>query len=187
MRPLGVFFKCFSYYLRIDRVRFDIFGLVVVHIARGPKRQPFSPAEFLADTTLHILNKIVRKVFALPERHLQHEFPLRSWLKPKLRKAQRSNSSGVYEINDFPTVHAITGETVWVPCQNAEWLFTRFNRGKHFGKFLSPGLLCAFRFGKFFYNLNAFSLGKFSQLKKLCLNSHNLFIIFLCTLASMEN
>ena len=41
----------------------------------------------LADSTLHIFNKVVRKVFGLSERHLQHEFPLRSWLKPKLRKA----------------------------------------------------------------------------------------------------
>src|SRR3989338_11378062 len=187
MRPLGVFFKCFSYYLRIDRVRFDIFGLVVVHIAKGRKRQPLSPAEFLADTTLHILNKVVRKVFALPERHLQHEFALRSWLKPKLRKAQRGNSSGVHQVNYPSTINAIAGETIRMPCQNAERFLACFNRSKHFGKSVSPGLLCAFRFGKFLYNLNAFSLGKFAQFKKLCLNRHYLLVIFLRALTSVEN
>ena len=46
-----------------------------------------SLADFLADSTLHILDEVVRKIFGLSERHLQHEFALRSWLKPKLRKA----------------------------------------------------------------------------------------------------
>src|SRR3989344_6388849 len=127
-------------------MRFDVLGLVVVHIAKGCKCEPLSAAEFLADTTLHILNKVVRKVFALPERHLQHEFPLRSWLKPKLRKAQRSNSSSVHQVNYFAAVHAITGETIGVPRQNAEWFLACFNHSEHFGKTVSPGLLCAFRF-----------------------------------------
>src|SRR3989338_2058939 len=83
-------------------------------------------------------------------------------LKPKLRKAQRGNSSGVHQVNYPATINAITGETIRMPCQNAEWFFARFNHRKHFGKFFSTGLLCAFRFGKFPYNLNAFSLGKFA-------------------------
>jgi hypothetical protein len=91
-----------------------------------------------------------------------HEFPLRSWLKPKLRKAQRSNSSGVHKVNYPAAVHAIAGETIWVSCQNAQWLFIRLNHGKHFDKFVSPELLCAFRLRKFLYDLNAFSLDKFS-------------------------
>src|SRR3989338_1021640 len=91
-----------------------------------------------------------------------HEFTLRSWLKPKLRKAQRSNSSGVHQVNYFDTIHAITGETIRMPCQNAERFFARFNHGKHFGKFVSPGPLCAFRFRELTDNLNVFSLGKFS-------------------------
>ncbi|OIO50577.1 MAG: hypothetical protein AUJ11_02650 [Parcubacteria group bacterium CG1_02_44_65] len=116
----------------------------------------------MANTALYIFNKVVRKIFALSERHLQHEFPLRSWLKPKLRKAQRSNSSGVHQVNYSSTVHAIAGETIGMPCQNAERFLACLNHRKHFGKFLSPGLLCTFRFRELTDNLNVFSLGKFA-------------------------
>src|SRR3989344_6697807 len=166
---------------------FNVASFQIVHITVRSFCKPLATAKFLAKPTLYIFNEIIRKILALSERHLQHELPLRSWLKPKLRKAQRSNSSGVHEINYPSTINAITGETIRVPCQNAERLFTCFNHRKHFGKFLSPGLLCAFRFGKFFYNLNVFSLGKLAQFKKLCLNRHYLLVIFLCTLTSVEN
>ncbi|MFA7192773.1 MAG: hypothetical protein WC131_01490 [Bacilli bacterium] len=168
-------------------MRINVPRFVVVHISQRSERQPFATAEFLADASLHIFNQVVREILALPERHLQHEFPLRSWLKPKLRKAQRSNSSGVNKIDYSSTIHAIAGETIRVPCQNTKRLFTRFNHRKHFGKFVSPGLLCAFRFRELTDNLNTFSLRKFSQFKKLCLNGHYLLVILLCALSSVEN
>src|SRR3989338_3329579 len=74
-----------------------------------------------------------------------------------------------------------------MPCQNAKWFARTFDILNHFGKTVSPGLLCAFRFRKYFYDFNAFSLRIFSQFKKLCLNRHYLLVIFLGALASIEN
>src|SRR3989338_7498252 len=74
-----------------------------------------------------------------------------------------------------------------MPRQNAKLFITRFYILNHFGELVSPGLLCAFRFRKYFYDFNAFSARILSQFKKLCLNRHYLLVIFLCTLASIEN
>src|SRR3989338_2457836 len=74
-----------------------------------------------------------------------------------------------------------------MPCQNAKWFARTFNILNHFGKTVSPGLLCAFRFRKYFYDFNAFSARIFAQLKKLCLNGHYLLVIFFRALASIEN
>src|SRR3989344_4265907 len=63
-------------------MRFNGASFGIVHIAKGRERQPFSPAEFLADTAIDIFNKIIAVILGLAERHLQHKFPLRSWLKP---------------------------------------------------------------------------------------------------------
>src|SRR3989338_4118724 len=108
----GVFLKRSLDNTRFHLVRFDILSFVIIHIPERSERQPFATADFLADSTLHIFHKVVRKIFALSERHLQHEFPLRSWLKPKLRKAQRSDSSGVHQVNYPATINAIAGETI---------------------------------------------------------------------------
>src|SRR3989344_1141796 len=91
----------------------------VVHIAKGREREPFASTEFLADTAIDIFYQIIRVIFGLTERHLQHEFPLRSWLKPKCRKAQRNNFFGIHEIDDAPAVHAVSRQSVRVPRQYA--------------------------------------------------------------------
>src|SRR3989344_3780854 len=87
----------------------------IVYIAKGREREPFSPAEFLADTAIDIFNEIIRVILGLSERHLQHEFPLRSWLKPKCRKAQRNDFLRIYEVDNFSTIYRVAGETIRMP------------------------------------------------------------------------
>src|SRR3989338_3359344 len=87
----------------------------IIHIAKGRERQPFSAAEFLADTAIDILNEIVGVILGLTERHLQHKFALRSWLKPKCRKAQRNYFLSIYEVDNFSAVNAISRQSIRVP------------------------------------------------------------------------
>ena len=96
MCPCGVLGKSKRDHPRPYSIRLNIAGFVIIHIAHRSETQPLSLSQFLADTTLHILNQIVGKVFTLSERHLQHEFPLRGRFKPELRKAQRGNFVDVY-------------------------------------------------------------------------------------------
>src|SRR3989344_4963578 len=140
---------------------FNIASFQIVHIAVRSFCKPLATAKFLAKPALHIFNEIIRKILTLTECHLQHKFPLRSWLKPKLRKAQRSDSTCVYEIDNFTTVNAIAGETIGVPSEDSICL-TSLNRVHHFCKLLSPRHLCAFRFLKFSENFKIFSTRKFS-------------------------
>src|SRR3989338_8170466 len=140
---------------------FNVASFQIVHITVWSFCKPLATAKFLAKTTLYILNEIIRKIFGLSERHLQHKFPLRRWLEPKLRKAQRSDSTSVYEIDNFTTVNAITGETIGVSSEDSICL-TSLNRVHHFCKLLSPRHLCAFRFLKFSENFKIFSTRKFS-------------------------
>ncbi|MFA5030292.1 MAG: hypothetical protein WC495_01750 [Patescibacteria group bacterium] len=118
---------------------------------------------------------------------MQHELPLRRWLKPKLRKAQSRNCPGIHQVDNLPTIHAIAGETVWVPGQNAQWFLAGFNKGKHIPEGVSPRNLCAFRLRKLLDNGNAFAGGEFPQFNKLGLNGHNLLVIILGALASVEH
>src|SRR3990167_9225440 len=133
----------------------------IVHIAKGRERQPFAPTEFLADTAIDILNEIIAVVLGLTERHLQHEFPLRSWLKPKCRKAQRNDLFGIYEINYFAAVHAVSRQSVRMPRQNP-YALAFLNERHHLVEFLSTRFLCAFRLGKFCKNFHIFSTRIFS-------------------------
>src|SRR3989344_5973665 len=66
---------------RFHRIRFNIARGWIVHIPEWSAGQPFSSSQFLAHPSLNILLKVVRKVFTLSERHLQHKLSLRSWLK----------------------------------------------------------------------------------------------------------
>src|SRR3989344_3578816 len=86
-----------------------------IHIAKGRERQPFASTEFLADTTIDIFNKIIAVILGLTERHLQHKFPLRSWLKPKCRKAQRNDFLRIYEVDNFSAIYRVSGETIRMP------------------------------------------------------------------------
>src|SRR3989344_2815970 len=157
----------------------------IVHIAKGRERQPFSPAEFLADTAIDILNEIIAVILGLTERHLQHKFPLRSWLKPKCRKAQRNNFFGIHEIDDAPAINAISRQSVRMPRENT-YALAFLNERHHLVKFFSAGFLCAFRLGKFLENFHIFSTRILSKLKELSFNTHNLVVIVLCAFTSVE-
>src|SRR3989344_8467318 len=100
MAALRVFLKRFLYHSCFCRVWLNRPCFGIVHIAKRRKAWPFSAPEFLADTALYIFRKIIGIVFALTERHLQHELPLRSGLKPECRKAQRSDFALVYEVDN---------------------------------------------------------------------------------------
>ncbi|MFZ2149768.1 MAG: hypothetical protein WAV15_01240 [Minisyncoccia bacterium] len=133
VRPFGVFFKRFYYNARFSRVRFNISRFRIIHIAKGSAHQPLASTDFLADTTSNILNKIVGIIFTLSERHLQHKFPLRSWLKPKCRKTQRNYFGRVYCVNDAPAVNTIASKTVRMPREDT-YAVHFLNAGHHFVK-----------------------------------------------------
>jgi len=92
---------------------------------------------------------------------------LRSWLKPKCGKAQRSDFGSVYGVDDKPAVHRISGETIRVPSEKSDRHFTFLHFAHHLVENFSPGLLCAFALNKSFCNFNIFPLGKFRQLREL--------------------
>ena len=110
VRPFGIFLKRFYHNARFGRMRFNISRFGIVHIAKGSAHQLLASTNFLADTTGNILNEVVAVILTLSERHLQHKFPLRSWLKPKCRKAQRNYFGRVYCVNDAPAVHAVCAQ-----------------------------------------------------------------------------
>ncbi|OGL78155.1 hypothetical protein A3J43_01735 [Candidatus Uhrbacteria bacterium RIFCSPHIGHO2_12_FULL_54_23] len=107
--PLGKLLECFTHHFCFHRVRLDIMRLEIVRVADGRKSWPLSAPEFLPDPAFDVFGEVVAVIFRLPERHLQHEQPLRSWLKPECREAQRSNLSNVYGVDDEATVHGVTG------------------------------------------------------------------------------
>src|SRR3989344_6112842 len=185
VRPFGEFLKRSYDNFRFCVVRFNLPCFRIVHIAKGRERQPFATAEFLANTALHIFNKVVRKILGLSERHLQHEFPLRSWLKPKLREAQRNDFAGIYEIDNASAVHTVASEAIRVPCEYSNAL-ALFYLVYHFGKPFSSGFLFAFRFLKFADDFKIFSTRIFSQFKKLRLNRHYLVVVIFRRFPSVE-
>ncbi|OGI25240.1 MAG: hypothetical protein A3J76_05310 [Candidatus Moranbacteria bacterium RBG_13_45_13] len=77
--------------------------------------EPFFSAQFLADSSLDIFSQIIRVIFALPERHLQHKEPLRGWFKPKCRKAQRNNFVSINGINYLSAINTISREAIRMP------------------------------------------------------------------------
>src|SRR3989344_4846851 len=166
-------------------MRFYCSRFLIIYITKWRFCQPFATAEFLADTAIDIFNQVIRVILGLTERHLQHEFPLRSWLKPKCRKAQRNDFLRIYEVDNFSSIYRVTGETIRMP-REYSYALARFNFTNHFGKKFSPGFLCAFRLGKFLQNFHIFSTRIFSQFKKLCLNRHYLMVIVLGGLSSVE-
>src|SRR3989344_2743900 len=179
VRPFGVFLKRFYHNARFSRMRFDIPRFRIVYIAKGSEHQPLASTDFLADTTRNILNEIVAVILTLSARHLQHKFPLLSWLKPKCRKTQRNDFGRVYCINDAPTVNTIASKSIGMPRENT-YAVHRINAGHHFVKKFTTRFLCAFRLLKFLKNFKIFFTRIFMQFKKLCLNRHYLVVIILC-------
>ena len=93
------------------------------YIAERSFARILAAPEFLANPALYILGQIVRIILALAKGDLKHKKPLRSWLKPKSRKAQRSDLALVYEVDNLPAVNAVSGEAVRVPRQDSDWFF----------------------------------------------------------------
>src|SRR3989344_1293215 len=122
----------------------------IIHIAERRKARPFAPPEFLANPALYILRQIVGIIFGLAKGDLKHKQPLRSWLKPECRKAQRSYFGGVYGVNYQTAINRISGETIRVPRKKPHWSFTFLHFAHHLVKNFSPWLLCAFAFNKGF-------------------------------------
>jgi hypothetical protein len=117
---------------------------------------------------------------------LKHEEPLRSWLKPESGKAQRSNFAGVYGVDDEPTINTIPREAVWVPSQKADGGRGLLHFCHHLIEYLSTRLLCALALNESLGDNQPFSLGIFSQLRKLGFYAHHLPILILDTFAGIE-
>src|SRR3989338_6825722 len=115
MRPFGVFLVRYFHNTRVRRMRLDIANTRVILIAKGRAIEPLAPPQFLADAALDIVAQIVRIIFRLPKRHLQHKEPLRGWFKPKCREAQRHNLASVYGVDNASTVNTVTREAVGMP------------------------------------------------------------------------
>src|SRR3989344_5593309 len=112
MHPFGVFLIGTNNNLGKHRMRFDIPQSWIIHIAKGSLGEPLTFSQFLADATLDILGQIIGVILGLTKRHLQHEEPLRSWFKPKCRKAQRHNLASVYGVDDTATINRIARQSV---------------------------------------------------------------------------
>src|SRR3989338_4969245 len=87
MRALRIFFKCANNDFSFHWVGINISSFHIVHISERRMREPFSPPQFLPNTTANILRKVVGIIFGLSERHLKHKQSLRGGFKPKCRKA----------------------------------------------------------------------------------------------------
>ncbi|OGI61902.1 hypothetical protein A3G48_02315 [Candidatus Nomurabacteria bacterium RIFCSPLOWO2_12_FULL_40_42] len=96
----------------------DTFYPRIIYVSDRSKRWVFSVSNFLAKSTLCIFGKRIHIVFALPESHVEHKFPLTSVITPKSRKFQARKFSRVEEINHPTSVHRIAGETIGVPCED---------------------------------------------------------------------
>src|SRR3989344_559156 len=108
----GEFLKSANNKTRFQFIRFNISRLNIIYISKRRFCQPFATAQFLADSTLNILLKIIGIIFRLTERHLQHKETLRSWLKPKCRKTQRNDFGRVYCVDDAPAVNTVTSKSI---------------------------------------------------------------------------
>ncbi len=159
-------------------MRLDIANSRVILIAKGRTIEPLAPTQFLADAALDIFAQIVRIIFRLPERHLQHKEPLRGWFKPKCRKAQRNDLARINRVDDAPAINTISRQSIGMPRQNTNTI-AFFYAAHHLAKYFAPRCLCAFRLLKFLKNFKIFFTRDLPQLKKLCLDGHDLPVIVL--------
>src|SRR3989344_9467742 len=113
----GKFLKSANNETRLQFVRFNISRFNIIYISKRRFCQPFATAQFLADSTLNILLKIVRVIFTLSERHLKHKETLWGWFKPKCRKTQRNAFSRVHGVDDAPAVNTIASKSIGGPCE----------------------------------------------------------------------
>ncbi|MEZ4195594.1 MAG: hypothetical protein R3B53_04380 [Candidatus Paceibacterota bacterium] len=72
-----------------------------------------------------------------------------------------------------------------MPRQNSHTLHF-LNAHHHFAKYLAPGTLGAFRLLKLREDFKIFSRRKLTQLKELCFDRHDLFVIVFGAFASVE-
>ncbi|MEK7591510.1 MAG: hypothetical protein AAB489_04885 [Patescibacteria group bacterium] len=143
MRSGGIEFKSLSDDGGFVWVWVNVPLLSVVDIPKRGRPRPLASAHFFAHAALHVLGKVVHIVLGLTERDIEHELPLWRWLKPEGRELQSFEFAGVQEVNDLSSIHAVSGEPVRVPCENAVGS-SFFDNFQHSGELGSPGLFCGF-------------------------------------------
>src|SRR3989338_5665095 len=89
--------------------------LWIIHITEWCFGEPLSSAKFLADTTFYVFREIIRIIFGLTERHLQHEQSLGCGFEPVGNEAQRGQLFLVNKVNDETAVNAIACKTIRSP------------------------------------------------------------------------
>src|SRR3989344_5487349 len=185
MCPFGVLCKSNTNDTGISGMWLNIPQAWIVHIAKGSSGQPLTSSQFLAVTTLNIFGEIVTVILGLTKRHLQHEEPLRGWLKPKCRKAQRHHLASINGIDDASTINRIPRKTVGMPREDANTVGS-LNLSHHHAEHLTPRCLCAFRLLKFLQDFKIFFTRQFTKLKQLRFDRHHLAVIILSTLTRVE-
>jgi hypothetical protein len=88
---------------------------------RGLARKLAAP-QFLPDAAPDVLAQVVHVILGLPERDIEHEFPLRRVLEPEGRELERRKLANVESINNPPAVHRVARQPVRVPCEDARRL-----------------------------------------------------------------
>ncbi|MFH0851327.1 MAG: hypothetical protein V1876_01105 [Candidatus Peregrinibacteria bacterium] len=167
-------------------IKIDISFLSIVDVSQRGRPRPLATAHLLAHPALHVLGKVIHVVLGLAESDIQHEFPLRCRLKPEGRELQSFEFAGVQKMHDLSSVHAVPGEPVGMPCENAVCL-SPFHHFQHSGELGSPGLFCGFGLAERGDDFQLFFCGVFTQLAELRVDRENLTVILFCGFAAVDD
>src|SRR3989344_4136417 len=109
----------FVYFSKAKRtIRDFFFSTTVVQISHRCLAWEYSHSHFLAKSAFRIFGKRIYIVFALPESHIEHKFPLTSVITPESGKFNARKFPCVEEINNLSTVHRIAGQAIGIPCKD---------------------------------------------------------------------
>ncbi|MDD5750933.1 MAG: hypothetical protein PHS73_00240 [Candidatus Peribacteraceae bacterium] len=182
----GVQLERLAHDWRLLWIKIDVSFLSIVDVSQRSRPRPLASAYFLAHAALHVLGKVVHVIFGLTESDVEHEFPLRSRLKPEGRELQSFELAGVQKMHDLPSIHTVPGEPVRVPCENS-FRSSLLDNFQHSGELGSPGLFCGFGLAERSDDFQLFFCGIFAQLTKLRVDRKNLTIILFCGFATVRN
>lgn len=123
-------------------------------------------------------------MFALRERNVEHELPLRRILKPKRRKFERLESAGVDEVDDSPSIDGISSEAIWMPGKDT-LCFSAFDPRDYVVKNRPTWNFGRSRLDKFLDNCEPLSFGGEAKLEELSLDRKHLLFFAVCRFASV--
>ena len=114
------------------------------------------------EATPRVLGKGINVILALAKRNIEHELSLWGWLKPKRGKTHRRDLASVHKIDQSSAVHAVAGEAVGMPRQDAHVPFM-LDALYHVVENWTAGLLRRLFLNEFADDLQSFSSGELAQ------------------------